>query len=78
MPPLQEIDVAVSSAGLSSPALRQRLSEWLGDQAVAAAHCLRSLRLSGPLFLGALFSRIAEHSMDFQCLEASPDSVCPL
>ena len=75
-PAPQEIDVAVNSASLSSPALRQRLSEWLGERAVAAAHCLRSLRLSGPLLLGTLFSRIAEHSMDFQCLEASPDCVC--
>lgn len=65
---VQEIDVDLSMALAGSQAL-VRLSLWLGRAVVAARATLRSLRLSGPLHLGAVFQAMAPFAAQFTQLE---------
>jgi hypothetical protein len=54
---------------VGSSLLLEQLSGWLGEEAVAARHTLRSLRLSGSLHLATVFGRIAPFAAEFRLLE---------
>ena len=69
-PRLQELDVDFSMA-VGSSLLLEQLSWWLGEEAVAARHTLRSLRLGGALNLATVFGRMAPFAADFRLLEVS-------
>ena len=65
---LQELDIDISMA-VGSSLLLEQLSGWLGEEAVAARHTLRSLRLSGALHLATIFGRMAPFAAEFCLLE---------
>ncbi|PRW58407.1 nuclear pore complex NUP50A-like isoform X1 [Chlorella sorokiniana] len=67
-PGLQEVDVDLGQS-LAGSELLVRLSEWLGRAIAASRATLSSLRLSGPLHLGAIFQAMAPVAQQFTRLE---------
>ena len=71
---MQEVEVDLGQ-GLAGALLLVRLSEWLGRAIVASRSSLRSLRLSGPLHLGAVFNAMAPYARQFTQLEVGAGGV---
>lgn len=73
--PRQEVDVELTKT-LAGSLVLVRLSEWLGRAVAASATTLRSLRLSGPLHLAAVFRAVAPVAA--QCVHLEVGHSCRL